>query len=1082
MAAESLNRTESEQRLDEVVVAYLKSLEAGQTPDPEEWLRRYPDLAAELHEFFADQAEVRRWTAPLRPLAPATPPPGATDTPVPAVPETADRAPAAPLPTLGDYELLAVIGRGGMGAVFEARQKSLNRTVALKMIRTDPAAFPAEGRRFRNEAEMAAGLDHPNIVPVYEVAEHAGQLYFSMKRIEGGSLAVQLDHFAADPKSAARLMAQVARAVHHAHQRGILHRDLKPANILLDAQGQPHVTDFGLAKRIEVDSSLTQSGMLVGTPSYMAPEQALGKKGAVTTATDVYGLGAVLYALLTGRPPLQGETILETLEKVKGQEPEPASKSNPRVDRDLETVCLKCLDKDPHQRYGSAEGLAEDLERWLKGEPIRARPLRLVARVWRWCRRYPVVASLTAAAAVLLVTVVAGLAGGLIVLSAKEKELQDALDQAQGQERAAGRQQQRAEENLDVAYQVLDQIYLDLADNRLPRERQLGPEDRRLLEKAFTFYQHFTRQNNTDRRVREQTAKAYLRVGAIEDKLGQSEKARDAYRQALTLWDQLVAEFPGRADYRLNLARGYASLAWVGGVNEKHGPKDEQLLGKAVALQEKLVKASPGQVEYRRDLGMSHFCLGWILLETGRYRPAEEAMGRAIAIREKLAQEKPGMLIYRQELSMSLGNLGWVLMKTHRLGEARQVLRRNLELRQRLAEAFPGSAEARHYLADGYMDLARLEDEAGRYQEAREGHRQELLIREKLAAEFPGVSEYQNRLAICHNNLGGTFWRRRQVDEAIAEFREALRINKDDAGAHNNLGVALKAKGRLDEAITEFREAVRINKDYADAHNNLGVALKAKGRLDEAITEFREAVRLKKDFAEAHCNLGLVLVQKGQFLQAVEELSRGHEVGSRNPRWPYPSAQWLRDAHRMADLEARLPRILKGEAKPADGTECLAVARLCQQHRKLYAAAARFFSEAFAAEPKLAGGEPSPHRYNAACAASLAGCGQGSDAASLDDKERSRLRQQARDWLRAELEAWRRWLDKGPDRARAAAVQQLQHWLADPDFAGVRGEEALTRLPEGEWQAWQKLWADVGETLAKAGGLSGRREPPETKP
>jgi serine/threonine-protein kinase len=259
-------------------------------------------------------------------------------------------------------------------------------------------------QRFRNEAESVANLDHPNIVPIYEVGEYEGLSYFSMKLIDGPSLADRisnrgkgnsdscpstLPHAACRiPQSeAARLVATVARAVHHAHQRGILHRDLKPSNILIDAQGEPHVTDFGLAKRVAASSELTQSGAIVGTPSFMAPEQTSGKKSAVTTATDVYSLGAVLYALLTGRPPFLGDSILETIEQVRDQAPEPPSGVNRRVDRDLETICLKALDKDPQRRYESARELAEDLERWLRGEPIFARPSSLLHRVSLWSRR-----------------------------------------------------------------------------------------------------------------------------------------------------------------------------------------------------------------------------------------------------------------------------------------------------------------------------------------------------------------------------------------------------------------------------------------------------------------------------------------------------------------------------------------------------------------------------------------------------------------------------------------------------------------------------------------------------------------------
>ncbi len=290
----------------------------------------------------------------------------------------------------GDYELLKVLGEGGMGIVYKARQLSLNRPVALKMIRA--ARFPSadEVRRFQNEAEAVARLDHPNIVPIFEVGRYEDQHYFSMKLIGGESLDKRLKEYVADPRRAARLVATTADAIHHAHQRGILHRDLKPANILVDSDGQPHVTDFGLAKRVEGDSELTRSGAIVGTPAYMAPEQASGKRGVVTTSTDVYGLGAVLYALLAGRAPFGGTAVMDTLEQVRERAPEPPRRLNPRVPRDLEIVCLKCLEKDPRRRYASADALAEDLKRWLAGEPIAARPVGRVARAWMWCRRNPV--------------------------------------------------------------------------------------------------------------------------------------------------------------------------------------------------------------------------------------------------------------------------------------------------------------------------------------------------------------------------------------------------------------------------------------------------------------------------------------------------------------------------------------------------------------------------------------------------------------------------------------------------------------------------------------------------------------------
>jgi serine/threonine-protein kinase len=303
--------------------------------------------------------------------------------------------------SFGDFELLGLLGHGGMGIVYKARQQSLNRIVAVKMIRAGTWAELDEVRRFRNEAEAVANLDHPQIVTIYEVGTHDGLHYFSMKLIDGPSLAELLPRYTADPRAAAGLVAEVARAVHHAHQRGILHRDLKPSNIVLDQEGHAHVTDFGLAKRIAGSGEATISGSILGTPSYMSPEQASGRRGAVTTATDVYGLGAILYAMLTGRPPFQGESVVETLEQVRERAPERPSLVNRRIPRDLETVCLKCLEKDPRRRYGTAAALAEDLDRFLRGEPVKARPVGRAEALGRWCRRNPVVAALGAMVAAL---------------------------------------------------------------------------------------------------------------------------------------------------------------------------------------------------------------------------------------------------------------------------------------------------------------------------------------------------------------------------------------------------------------------------------------------------------------------------------------------------------------------------------------------------------------------------------------------------------------------------------------------------------------------------------------------------------
>ena len=322
-----------------------------------------------------------------------------------AVSETAEHSRREFQGSLGDYELLGEIGRGGQGVVFRALQKSLNRTVALKIIGLGQWASEAHIKRFRLEAEAAAGLDHPCIVPIYEVDEHEGSCYFSMKLVEGGQLDDVVRRTPMSCRQAAELMAKVARTVHYAHEHGILHRDIKPGNILLDAKGEPHLTDFGLARLLQSESTVTHTLEVLGTPSYMAPEQAAGNKSKLTSATDVYGVGAVLYQLLTSHPPFAGRTTYETVRSVLETEPRPPRTWNPNVDRDLSTICLKCLEKDPTRRYDSAYALAEDLERWLKHQPIRARHTGVFTRGKKWCRRNPTTALLAALLLALSTTV-----------------------------------------------------------------------------------------------------------------------------------------------------------------------------------------------------------------------------------------------------------------------------------------------------------------------------------------------------------------------------------------------------------------------------------------------------------------------------------------------------------------------------------------------------------------------------------------------------------------------------------------------------------------------------------------------------
>jgi len=377
--------------LDAVIADYLQQVEAGAVPDREALLADHPELADRLRTFFADYDRIDRQAAGLR----------LSEDPERTIdrPEQAGDVPR--MRDFGGYELLEVIARGGMGVVYKARNMRLNRVVALKMILAGPRATQRDVARFHAEAQAAASLDHPHIVPIYEVGEHEGRQYYAMRLIEGPSLACRPR---GDLRDDVRLVATVARAVHFAHQRGVLHRDIKPSNILLDPAGTPYVTDFGLAKRLDVSSrGLTLSGDPVGTPRHMAPEQAAGRKD-LTIAVDVYSLGVVLYERLTGVTPFAADDVLDLLRQVREADPPRPSSVRPGLDRDLETVCLKCLEKNPGKRYASAEALADDLDRWLRGEPIVARRVQTWERAVKWVRRRPAIAALLAVSVVAALT------------------------------------------------------------------------------------------------------------------------------------------------------------------------------------------------------------------------------------------------------------------------------------------------------------------------------------------------------------------------------------------------------------------------------------------------------------------------------------------------------------------------------------------------------------------------------------------------------------------------------------------------------------------------------------------------------
>ncbi len=578
-------------------------------------------------------------------------------------------------PPVEGYEILREVGRGGMGVVYQARQLSLNRLVALKMVLAGAHAGVEELLRFRSEAEAAAQLVHPNIVQIHEVGQADGQPYFSMEYVEGGNLAQQL----ATPlpaQGAAQLVETLARAVHHAHAHGVIHRDLKPANVMLTADGVPKVTDFGLAKAVEREPPsaergeqsaqksdtfhgtvrtphsalrvLTHTGAVLGTPSYMAPEQALGRSRDISAATDVYALGAILYEALTGRPPFHAATPLETLQQVVSEEPVPLSRLQRKLSGDLETICLKCLQKEPAKRYASAAALADDLRRFLNRVPIRARRTGTPERLWRWCRRNPKVASLGAALVVVFL-------GGFVGVTVQWHRVEE--------------QRSEADKNYRLARRVVNDYFASLGTEPLLDHPGALPLRQELLETALRHFQDL-REQRDDVELQVHLARACFCLGQIRMHDDRYAEAGAQYRAAVTIQQQLVSEQPNVVRHQRDLARSLTGLGFAHAyLREFDAAAKSQ--AEALAIRERLHQDNPADLDGQRDLALGYSAVGWL-----HHAQRESALGlpwlrRARDLLERVVHAKPEEVAYQAALGGACTNLGLALLS---LGEPAQAL------------------------------------------------------------------------------------------------------------------------------------------------------------------------------------------------------------------------------------------------------------------------------------------------------------------------------------------------------------------------------------------------------------------------
>jgi tetratricopeptide (TPR) repeat protein len=1062
----------------------------GEAPHPEEYAARHPQAADEI-----------RGVLGMLGLA---------------APQLAE-APG-PRGVLGDFRIVREVGRGGMGVVYEAEQVSLGRRVALKVLPYAATMDPRQLQRFVNEARAAAALDHPHIVHVHAVGSERGVHYYAMQFIDGRTLAELIaelrrdggrpapaaaaqpttPHVPGQPEPAAETAAhavaatepaprdrayfrriaglgeQAAEALDHAHQAGVVHRDVKPANLLLDAHGKLWVTDFGLA-HVQSGASLTVTGDLVGTLRYMSPEQALAQRVVVDHRTDVYSLGATLYELLTLRPVFGGGDRQELLRQIAFEEPTAPRRLNKAVPAELETVVLKALEKNPADRYATAQELADDLGRFLADEPIRARPPSAAQRLRKWGRRHP--AAVAAAAAALAAAVLA--LGGSLGWIAKDRDTRAALTAAEVakalDDSVHWQGQGRVPEALAAARRALAALAAGGGDEALRRRVQARVGDLDLLHQL----EEARLEMPTDQSGHYDLAFADRRYGEVFDAFGLEVAAWPAAAAGqqiagssvaaelaafLDHWAELCRRLTPRAEARcrhlLAVARAADADGWRGQLRDALAGDDGRALLRLASSD-----------EATRLLPWTWDAVGFALLRAGTPGPAE-------ALLRKAQQRHPDDFWINHSLGLLLLESEEVPGEASRAQESVSFFRVCVALR-------PQSPDAHGNLGIALAHKGRPDEAIAEYQEVLRLNKDYAVAHLNLGAAlyFKGrldeaIAEYQEALRLnkdyapAHSNLGNALRDKGRLDEAIAECKEAIRLNKDCALAHSNLGLALADKGRLDEAIAEYKEALRLNKDYAPAHNNLGNALRNKGQLDEAIAEYRQALRLQPRFAFAHYNLGIALQDKGQLDEAIAEFKEALRI-----KKDFAEAHNnLGNALQMKGALEKLPRILKGEARPSDAADYRALAWLCQQpFQGLYAASVRFYREAFASQPTLAEDLQAEHRYNAACAAALAGCGRGKDAAALDEKELGRLRRQALDWLKSDLRAWQRLLQEQPGKAGPAVGQTLRHWSQDPDFDGVRGA-ALARLSEAERRDWQQLWADVEKTLEQARGKPTSRQ------
>jgi eukaryotic-like serine/threonine-protein kinase len=1078
----------------------------------------------------------------------------------------------------GRFELLDVLGRGGMGIVYRARDPLLGRELAVKVLHEQFRGDERLRRRLLEEAQVGGQLQHPGVVPVYDAGELPdGRPYLAMRLVKGRTLAgllAERPDVAHDRPRFLTVFQQVCEAVGYAHSKGVLHRDLKPGNVMVGPFGQALVMDWGLTKvrghadegeepnappvsnvvetvRSADAGSGTQAGSVLGTCAYMAPEQARGEADRVGERADVFGLGAILSVILTGQPPYRGPTNDQVYLLARRGELADAHQRLDRCGADAELVALAraCLAPEQDDRPRDAGAVAAAVAAYQAGVQERLRRAELdrtaaEVRVKEERKRRKLAVLLTAA----LVGLLALGGGGGWWLHQQQAEARRAVESSLGQARDLQQQYRFAE-----AKSVLTQAAGQLGGWRrqgLRRQVEQALADLDLTERLDRIRlgrSDLTRGRMDNRRARQEYPEAFHETGL--DVPGEDPSAVAARTRESAISGPLVAALDDWAlatdDARLRarlfqVARAADPDSWRDQVRDRATWEDRQALQRLAAeapparpslqlltvigqrLQQLGADPEPllrsQQRRFPADFWINYE-LGSLLWEKKRPAEAEGFLRAAVALRPQTSAahthlgnalvkkgDRDGAIdSFRQALACdptnarAHNNLGLALWDKGERDQALACYQEALAIDPEYAGAHfnlglarsdqgkpdealacyrqavrfdPTLAEAHNNLGAALLKKGEVEGATACFQKALQINPGDALahfnlgyalhaggkLKEAIACYRQAI-DLEPKDAHAHWNLGNALRAVGELEEAVACWQKAIEIDPRHADAHIDLALALARKGRLDEAVAYYQRALAIDPKLARAHYNLGNALTAQGKPDEAVECFRQALAIDPTHPEAHCNLGHLLRQQGKFAAALASLKRGHELGSKREDWRYPSAQWVRACEQLLRLDEKLPAVLEGRSKPADAAEKLAFADLCRQYKQRYAAAARLYADAFAEQPKLADDQDNGHRYHAACAAALAGCGQGEDAAGLSEKESARLRRQALGWLRADLAA----RAAVPDRN--ALAQVLRPWQSAPALAGVRDSEGLAKLPDAERKEWEQFWADISARI-----------------